>query len=118
MKLENMRHKHSCTVAIDKVESLVTRVLQFKTDEKELAKAKKEDKDAIENNDILIQKRDEQDEVRAHLMEIKKQVKYIYKTFETDSNYEWMVDTENKVRNDKKTLDGLKAENRNHIRTY
>ena len=56
-----MKHKHSCTMAIDKVEALVTRVLQFKQDEKQLAKAKKEDKEAFENNDILNQKREEQD---------------------------------------------------------
>ena len=40
-------------MAIDKVEAMVSRVLQFKQDEKELSKAKREDKDALENNDIL-----------------------------------------------------------------
>ena len=53
LKLENSKLKHSCNNAINKVEELVTRVLQFKQDEKDLAKAKKEDKDALANNEIL-----------------------------------------------------------------
>ena len=53
LKLENSKLIHSCNSAINKVEELVTRVLQFKQDEKDLAKAKKEDKDALANNEIL-----------------------------------------------------------------
>ena len=53
-----------------------------------------------------------------HLKEIKKQIKFIYKTFETDSKYEWMVNTENKIKNEKKTLESLRNENKGLIRVY
>ena len=39
--------------------------------------------------------------------EVKKQLDYLKKTFSQDSNYEWMNETENKIKTDKQTLTRL-----------
>ena len=43
--------------------------------------------------------------------EVKKQLDYIKKTFASDSNYEWMNETENTMKSDKKTLLKIKEDN-------
>ena len=53
-----------------------------------------------------------------HFREIKKQIKFIYKTFESDTIYDWMVQTENKVKKDKQELVALKDENKALIKVY
>ena len=58
-------------------------------------------KEAMDGNDILTQKRQEQDAAMEHFREIKKQIKFIYKTFESDTIYDWMMETENKVKKEK-----------------
>lgn len=42
---------------------------------------------------------------------MKKQIDAIRKTFQADSNYDWMLEIENKIKSDKKTLARLKEEN-------
>ena len=43
--------------------------------------------------------------------EVKRQIESVKKTFQTDSNYEWMIEIENQIKSDKQTLGRLKEEN-------
>ena len=84
----------------------------------DLSKLKNFDKEAMDGNDILTQKRQEQDAAMEHFREIKKQIKFIYKTFESDTIYDWMMQTENKVKKEKQELIALKEENKALIKVY
>ena len=60
---------------------------------------------------MLQEKKYELDRVVAQNKEVKKQIDSIKKTFTSDSNYEWMNETENRVKTDKKTLAKLRDDN-------
>lgn len=65
----------------------------------------------LSSNDILREKKKELTIKISESKEVKKQIDYIKKTFEQDSNYEWMNETENRIKSDQKTLAKLEKEN-------
>lgn len=65
----------------------------------------------LSSNDILREKKRELGVKISESKEVKKQIDYIKKTFQQDSNYEWMLETENRIKSDKKTLAKLEQEN-------
>ena len=65
----------------------------------------------LSTNDILREKKRELGVKISESKEVKKQIDYIKKTFQQDSNYEWMLETENRIKSDKKTLAKLEQEN-------
>lgn len=50
--------------------------------------------------------------------DVKRQIDSIKKTFQSDSNYEWMNEIENKIKSDKKTLARISAENTTILKIY
>ena len=48
--------------------------------------------------------------------EVKKQMDFLKKEFANDSNFEWMNETQNRIKTDKKTLSKLKDENQSLVK--
>ena len=86
-------------------------VLQLKEQEKELETKKRQERNFLHSNDTLNKHQQELDVKIAESKEVKKQLDFIKKTFKHDSNYEWMIETENRIKSDKTAMNKLRAEN-------
>ena len=64
--------------------------MQHRKEEKEFQN-KKKDESIFKDNDILQAKQKELETQNLNNKEIKKQIEYIYATFENDPNYEKMI---------------------------
>ena len=62
-------------------------------------------------NDTLNEKKREYEQQITANKEVKRQLDYLKKTFTQDGNFEWMHETENKIKTDKQTLTRLQQEN-------
>lgn len=63
------------------------------------------------SNEILQEKTRELNQKVAENKEVKRQMDFLKKEFANDSNFEWMNETQNRIKTDKKTLAKLKDEN-------
>ena len=62
-------------------------------------------------NDMLHEKRKELDYKIQESKEVEKQINYIRRTFKADSNYEWMIDTEKRIRSNRTAIAKLREDN-------
>ena len=65
----------------------------------------------MDSNDTLKVKQNELNAKIAESKEIKKQLDYIKRAFNQDNNYDWMIETEARIRSDKTYVNKLKEEN-------
>ena len=93
------------------MESLIAGVMTLKEEADTMESEKQDERTFLASNDILKEKKKELDKQNAANKEVKLQINNIKKTFQNDSNYEWMNETENRIKSDKKILSLLKNQN-------
>ena len=111
MELSNRQLREKSDATIKEMKALVNSVLALKVQEKELDSKRKQERNFLHSNDTLNEKQRELDAKIAESKEVKKQIDFIKKTFKHDSNYEWMIETENRIKSDKTAVNKLRAEN-------
>ena len=70
-----------------------------------------DEKTFMDSNEIYKEKKRDLEKKVGQSKDVKRQIDVIKKSFNTDSNYEWMNETQNKVKTNKKTLVRLRKEN-------
>ena len=111
MEQSNLQLKQTCTDIVATMESLVAGVMTLKEETVASKKNKVNERVYLGRNELLTEKKQEYEQKSVAYKEVKKQLDYLKKTFTQDSNYEWMNETENKIKTDKQTLLRLQQEN-------
>ena len=83
------------------MESLVAGVFALEEETIVAKKSKIDERVFIGRNEVLNEKKHEYEVKITANKEVKKQLDYLKKTFKNDSNFDWMHETENKIKTDK-----------------
>ena len=83
------------------MESLVAGVLTLKEETVAIKKNKIDERMFLGRNEVLNEKKREYEQQITANKEVKRQLDYLKKTFTQDGNFEWMHETENKIKTDK-----------------
>ena len=111
MELTSKQMNDQAETIIEQMESLIAGVMTLKEEADTMESEKQDERTFLASNDILKEKKKELDKQNAANKEVKLQINHIKKTFQNDSNYEWMNETENRIKSDKKILSQLKNQN-------
>ena len=111
LELSNQQLQESVESKMRGMNSLVQSVVSLREEEKEFTKLKAAERNRNGGNDSLHEKRKELDYKIQESKEVEKQINYIKRTFKQDSNYEWMIETEKRIRSDRTTIAKLREEN-------
>ena len=85
------------------MEELVKGVFALRDVQSQINASQIDDKAFMDSNDIYKEKKQELDRKVGQQKDVKRQIDHIKKSFVQDSNYEWMNETQNKVKTNKKT---------------
>ena len=83
------------------MESLVAGVQTLKEETVAIKKNKIDERIFLGRNEVLNEKKREYEQQITANKEVKRQLDYLKKTFTQDGNFEWMHETENKIKTDK-----------------
>ena len=83
------------------MESLVAGVQTLKEETVAIKKNKIDERMFLGRNEVLNEKKREYEQQITANKEVKRQLDYLKKTFTQDGNFEWMHETENKIKTDK-----------------
>jgi uncharacterized coiled-coil DUF342 family protein len=102
LKLDNKRIKHNCIDVIELIEKHIDEIYKVQMQAREFKKRKPTE--IGKGNEILMQKNKELTTQEGQLKATRREIEFIQKQFSTDANYDLMVRTEDKIKNNETQL--------------